>query len=155
MSVTTRSEQTAPEQAALALRAAALPEFRRLMSVAAALVGLPVALCLVGGKLWLALSLAGGAALSLLVCGLLYGFVAHAMANISRSLRGPDGAAARGGSMLAFIGLLVGKFALVGLAAYALMSVRHISLPCVLLGFLLAQTAIVVTAARHFRKPAL
>jgi len=131
----------------------ALPEFRRLATAAGAAAGLPVALCLLGGKLWLALSWAGGAALSLLVCALLYGFVAHGMASLGQSLRGPGGAAARGGSMAMFGILLVGKFVLVGLAGYALMSVRQINLPCVLAGFLLAQTAIVVTAARHFKKP--
>lgn len=99
------------------------------------------------------MSCAGGAALSLLVCALLYGFVAHGMANLGQSLREPGGAAARGGSMAAFGALLVSKCVLVGLAGYALMSVRQINLLCVLIGFLLAQTAIVVTATRHFKKP--
>lgn len=106
-------------------------------------VALPAALCLLAGRVWLAVSLAAGMALSLIVCGLLYVFVEFGMKLLTDGTRRPN--------LLPLLVLLPGKFLILGLAGWAIFSVRAISLPAVLVGFVLAQAAIVVTASRKPR----
>lgn len=124
---------------------ASLPGPPRFLSAATWAIALPVAVCLLGGRVWLAVSLGAGMTLSLVVCGLLYVFVEFGMKLLTITDR------TQKPNLLPLLVLLPGKFLILGLAGWAIFSVRAISLPAVLVGFVLAQAAIVVTASRKPR----
>lgn len=129
---------------------ASLPGFGRLASVACWTCAPLLAIFLVKGWVWSSLSLVVGLVLSLTVCSMLYLFVARGMDYLVA--RGQGGAAEKNGSVLSFAVLLPLKFVLVGLIGWALLTLHSINYLVVLIGFMLAQTAITVTAARHFKK---
>lgn len=129
-----------------------LPSFRRLLSVAG-MVNLPVlAVLLLMGHLKLAYSEAAGFVVSVLVCGLLYLLVGRGMAYYVGSLGGRGSAAPTAAATAQMAGLLLAKFLVLGLAAYAVISLHGISLPAVLGGFLITHAAIVITATRHLKE---
>lgn len=144
--------KTAPAESAPAKSSAALPSFDRLAGAACALGALPVALLLLTGRLWLGLSVALGVGISLGVCGLLFLFVERAMPVFFGSARGSAGPLATQGTQLQFFFLLGAKLVFIALVGAAFLTLRHIVPVAVIVGFVLGQTAIVVSAIR-FRKP--
>jgi len=144
--------KTAPAENAPAKSSAALPSFDRLAGAACALGALPVALLLLTGRLWLGLSVALGVGISLGVCGLLFLFVERAMPVFLGSARGKAGTLAAQGSQLQFLLLLVAKLVFIALVGAAFLTLRHVVPVAALVGFVLGQTAIVMSAIR-FRKP--
>lgn len=143
--------KTAPAESAPTRSSAALPSFDRLAGAACALGALPVALLLLTGRLWLGLSVTLGVGVSLGVCGLLFLFVERAMPVFFGSARGQAGKLAVQGSQLQFLLLLVAKLVFIALVGAAFLSLRHIAPLAVIVGFVLGQTAIVLSAIR-FRK---
>lgn len=129
-----------------------LPTYRQLVTSACWVCAPALAFFLLQGKLWPAVSVGIGLALSVTVCGLLYLFVARGMDYFVAGARGGGGAQEKNGSVLQFALLLPAKFLLVGLLGWALLSLHSINYLAVLVGFGLAQAAITVTAARHFTK---
>ena len=133
--------------------AASLPRFSRLLS-AAMLVSAPLAgLALLFGKPWTAASLAAGAVISLTACGLLHLFVTRIMPFLVAGLSGQADRSAGNGAVAQFGMLVLVKFLVLGLIGYAIINFHEVYLPGVLVGFALAQTAIVVTVARHLNTP--
>ena len=125
------------------------------MARASAIAASPfVALCLVGTKLWAAISLTAGVGLSLAVCGLLYLFVDCGMTHLVSGLRG-RGKTDVGSQTLQFMLVLFTKFLVLGGVGYAVLTFHAINLLAVLLGFIVAQAAIILTAIRHWtpRRP--
>jgi len=143
---------TASDESAPAKSSAALPSFDRLAGAACALGTFPVALLLLTGRLWLALSVALGVGISLGVCGLLFLFVERAMPVFFGSARGQAGMLAAQGSQLQFLFLLGAKLVFIALVGAAFLTLRHINPVAVIIGFMVGQTAVVVSAIR-FRKP--
>lgn len=133
-------------------RPASLPGYRQLVAAACWVCAPVLAFFLLQGKLWLALSVGIGLALSVTVCAMLYLFVARGMDYFVAGVRGTSGAQAKNGSVGQFVILLPAKFLAVGLLGWALLTLHQINYIAVLVGFGLAQTAITVTAARHFTK---
>lgn len=127
----------------------ALPSFARMARIAGIAISPFVALCLIGGKVWLALSLMAGVVLSLAVCGMLYLFVNLGMASMVAGLQ-ERSAADRSAQTMQFILALFAKFLVLAGVGYAVMTLHSISLPAILTGFIVAQTAIVLTATRHW-----
>jgi len=130
----------------------ALPGFDRLAGAACTLGALPVALLLLTGRLWPAVSVALGVGISLGVCGLLFLFVERAMPVFFGAARGHAGTLATQGSQLQFFFLLGAKLAFIALVGAAFLTLRHVNLSAVIVGFVLGQAAIVVSAIR-FQKP--
>ena len=124
----------------------ALPTMGHLARNASVAVSPLVALCLIFGRPWLALGLADGLILSLGACVML-----HALTDVGLTWLLPKrGDAQTGGSRGPQMDLaLGGKFLAVALAGYLLMVMPHINVFAVLLGFLVAQAAVVLSAARH------
>lgn len=134
---------SSPEQAA------SLPRFSRLFS-AAVLVSAPLAaVALLAGKPWTATSLIAGMAISLTACGLLHLFVTRIMPFLVAGLQGQTDRSAGNGAVAQFGALVLVKFLALGLVGYAILNFHEVNLPAVLVGFALAQIAIVVTVARH------
>lgn len=130
---------------------AALPGFRHLAGAACLWGALPIALLLLAGRLWLAVSVGLGLAISLGVCGLLFLFVERVAPLFFGAARGRAGSALTGGAQLQFLLLLGAKLVFIALLGAAFLTLRHVNSIAVLIGFLLAQTAIVLLALR-FRK---
>jgi hypothetical protein len=131
-------------------RPISLPTYGRLVSASCWVCAPIIAFLLLGGRMWLALSVIIGLVLSVTVCGLLYLFVARGMDYFVAGVRG--GPQEKNGSVGQFMLLLPAKFLIVGLLGWALLTLHSINYIAVLVGFGLAQTAIAVTAARHFTK---
>lgn len=130
----------------------ALPGFEKLAGAACTVGALPVGLLLLTGRLWLAVSVALGAGISLGVCGLLFLFVERAMPLVFGAARGQTGTFSTQGTHLQFFFLLGAKLAFIALVGATFLTLRHVNPVAVLIGFMLGQTAIVVSAIR-FRKP--
>ncbi len=128
----------------------ALPGFDRLAGSACTLGTLPIALLLLTGRLWLAFSVALGVGISLGVCGLLFLFVERAMPMIFGA-RGHAGTLSTQGTQLQFFFLLGAKLVFIALVGAAFLTLHHVNPVAVLIGFVLGQTAIVMSAIR-FRK---
>lgn len=128
-----------------------LPTYRQLVTSACWVCAPALAFFLLQGKLWPAVSVGIGLALSVTVCGLLYLFVARGMDYFVAGVRGTSGAQ-KNGSTLQFALLLPAKFLLVGVLGWALLTLHSINYLAVLVGFGLAQAAITFTAAKHFTK---
>lgn len=143
--------ETAPVPAPEAKVPSSLPGYRQLLTAACWVCSPFAAFFLLQGKLWLALSVGIGLALSVTVCAMLYVFVARGMDYFVAGVRG-SGAQNKNGSVGQFVILLPAKFLVVGLLGWALLTIHQINDIAVLVGFGLAQTAITVTAARHFTK---
>jgi len=131
------SEQKAP-----------LPGFSRLVLAVAMVIAPAAAICLVAVKLWWAGSLVAGALMSVAACGLLHVFVQKIMPYFIAGLQG-KARTADPAAVVQFVGLLAVKFVILGLVGYAILNFHAINLPVVLIGFALAQTAIIFTVARH------
>jgi hypothetical protein len=130
---------------------AALPHFDRLLS-AAALVSAPlVAVALIVGKPWTAGSLLAGMVISLTVCGLLHLFVLRIMPFLVAGLQGRMDESVKNGAVVQFVAMIAVKFLILGLIGYAIINFHQVFLPAVLVGFALAQTAIVFTVSRHLK----
>lgn len=144
--------ESIPIQTAPAKAPAALPRFDRMAGAACALGALPVALLLLTSHLWLGVSVALGVAISLGVCGLLFLFVERAMPVFFGSVRGQAGTLATQGTQLQFFFLLGAKLVFIALVGAAFLTLHRVNPIAVIIGFLLGQSAIVVSAIR-FRKP--
>ena len=140
-------------ESATAKPAAALPGFDRLAGAACTLGALPIALLLLTGRLWLGVSVALGVGISLGVCGLLFLFVERAMPVFFGSARGQVGTLATRGTQLQFFFLLGAKLLFIALVGAAFLTLHRVNPVAVLVGFVLGQSAIVLSAIR-FRKPA-
>lgn len=145
--------KTVPSENAPAKPSTALPGFDRLAGAACTFGALPVALLLLTGRLWPAVSVALGVGISLGVCGLLFLFVERAMPMIFGSVGGQAGSLATQGTQLQFLFLLGAKLAFITLVGTAFLTLHHVNPVAVLVGFVLGQTVIVMSAIR-FRKPA-
>ena len=130
---------------------AALPGFARLAGTACMAGALPIALSLLTGRLWLGISVALGVGISLGVCGLLFLFVERAMPMIFGAARGHTGTLATTGTQIQFFLLLGAKLLFIALVSAVFLTLRHINPVAVIVGFVLGQAAIVVSAIR-FRK---
>lgn len=130
-------------------RPSPLPVFQRLVIAAAFVNGPLIALALIFGRPWLAGSLTAGVAISLATCGLLHAFVVKIMPLFVAGLQGQSARGANPAAVMQFVALIIVKFLALGLAGYAILNYHQINLVGVALGFALAQTAIVVTVARH------
>ena len=108
-----------------------------------------VAVALLFGKPWTAVSLLAGMTISLTACGLLHLFVTRIMPFLVAGLHGQTDQSAASGAVAQFGALLAIKFLALGLIGYAILNFHEVYLPGVLVGFALAQAAIVVTVARH------
>ena len=126
-----------------------LPQFKRLFSAASFVSAPLVAVALLFGKPWTAASLVAGAAISLAVCGLLHLFVTRIMPFLVAGLSGRIDRSAGNGAVVQFAALIVVKFLVLGLVGYAIINFHEVFLPAVLVGFVLAQAAIIVTVSRH------
>ena len=125
---------------------AALPRFGRLTGVAC-LVGLvPAAGLMIAGRATLAGSVLLGVGMSLGVCGLLFLFVERVMPMLAG--RASSSMSAQG-SQLQFLLLLGAKLAFIALVGAAFLTLHHVNSIAVLVGFLLGQTAIIVSALRY------
>lgn len=122
---------------------AALPSFRTLMGAACAAGALPVAVLLLAGRAWPAFSVALGVGMSLGVCGLLFLFVERVMPVVFGAARG--GAA---GSQPQFLLLLGAKLVFIALVGAAFLTLHSVNPIAVIVGFVLGQGAIVVSAIR-------
>ncbi len=125
---------------------AALPSFRALAGSACTAGALPAAVLLLLGQVWLAVSVALGVGMSLGVCGLLFLFVERIMPTVFGAARG-----SAAGAQPQFLLLLGVKLALIALVGAAFLTLRSVNPVAVLVGFVLGQGAIVVSAIR-FRK---
>ena len=130
---------------------AALPGFGRLAGAACTLGALPIALLLLTGRLWLAVSVALGVGISLGVCGLLFLFVERAMPVFFGSVRGQAGTLATQGTQLQFFFLLGAKLVFIALVGAAFLTLHRVNPVAVIVGFVLGQTAIVLSAIRFRR----
>ncbi len=144
--------EAAPAENAPAKPSAALPGFNRLAGAACSLGALPVALLLLTGRLWLGVSVALGVGISLGVCGLLFLFVERAMPVFFGSVRGRAGSLATQGTQLQFFFLLGAKLLFIALVGAAFLTLHRVNPVAVLVGFVLGQSAIVLSAIR-FRRP--
>ncbi len=144
--------KTVPAENAPAKPSTALPGFDRLAGAACTFGALPVALLLLTGRVWLAVSVALGVVISLGVCGLLFLFVERAMPVFFGSVRGQAGTLATQGTQLQFFFLLGAKLVFIALVGAAFLTLRHVNPVAVIIGFVLGQSAIVVSAIRY-RKP--
>ena len=144
--------ETAPAPSPDAKRPSSLPGYRQLLTAACWVCAPLIAFFLLRVKLWLALSVGIGLVLSVTVCAMLYLFVVRGMDYFVAGARGTGGAQAKNGSVGQFVILLPAKFLVVGLLGWALLTIHQINDIAVLVGFGLAQTAITVTAARHFTR---
>jgi hypothetical protein len=133
-------------------QASPLPQFKRLLSAASFVSAPLVAVALLFGKPWTAASLVAGAAISLAVCGLLHLFVTRIMPFLVAGLNGRIDRNAGNGAVMQFAALIVVKFLVLGLIGYAIINFHEVSLPAVLVGFVLAQAAIIVTVSRHLNR---
>ncbi len=109
---------------------------------------LPVALLLLSGKTWLAVSVALGVGISLGVCGLLFLFVERAMPVLFRAGRGDTGPASAQGVQFQFLLLLGAKLAFIALVGAAFLTLRQVNPVAVIIGFALGQGTIVLSAIR-------
>ncbi len=125
----------------------ALPTMKRLWRNASVAVSPLIALGLICGRPWLALSLTAGLILSLGACSMLY---ALTDVGLTWLLPGRGDAPLSGGKGPQMVLALGGKFLIVAAVGYLLMVVPHINVFAVLLGFLVAQAAVVLSAARHW-----
>lgn len=125
---------------------AALPGFRALAGSACAAGALPVAVLLLLGRVWPAVSVALGVGMSLGVCGLLFLFVERIMPTVFGAARG-----SAAGAQPQFLLLLGAKLAFIALVGATFLTLHSISPVAVIAGFVLGQGAIVVSAIR-FRK---
>ena len=129
-----------------------LPKFTRLFSAAALVIAPLAAVALLFGKPWTAASLVAGMAISLTVCGLLHLFVTRMMPFLTAGLQGQANPSAASAAVAQFFGLVAVKFLILGLIGYAIINFHEVFLPAVLVGFALAQAAIVVTVSRHLHR---
>ena len=129
---------------------AALPGFNRLAGLACAAGLLPVVLLLLSGRTGLAESAALGVAISLGICGLLFLFIERVMPVFTGASRKNMGSAQS--SQFQFLLLLGVKLLFIALVGATFLTLRHIHPFAVLAGFLVGQTAMVVSALR-FRQP--
>ena len=150
--IKTYPSETKSSETASAESSAALPRFSRMAAAACMAGALPVALLLLTGRGWLAVSVALGVAISLGVCGLLFLFVERVMPVLFDSVRGRAGALATQGTQLQFFFLLGAKLVFVALVGAAFLTLRHVNPVAVITGFVLGQAAIVLSALRY-RKP--
>ena len=131
--------------------ASPLPGFNLLFSAAALITAPLVAVALIAGKPWTAGSLVAGMTISLIVCGLLHLFVTRIMPLLVVGLQGPGSVIARNGVVTQFVALVAVKFLVLGLIGYAIINFPEVYVPAVLVGFALAQAAIVVTVSRYLK----
>lgn len=150
--ITTRPSKPLSAEEALPKASTALPGFRRLAGAACTVGALPIALLLLTSRLWLAISVLLGVGISLGVCGLLFLFVERVMPVFFGAARGGSGAAAAQGSQFQFLLLLGAKLAFIALVGAAFLALHRVSPIAVLIGFVLGQSAIVLSAIR-FRRP--
>lgn len=141
------ASQTVPRGASKAL-----PRFPSLAGSACTAGALPVALLLLAGRVWLAVSAALGVGISLGVCGLLFVFIERVVPLWIGGARDHAGAAPAQGAQIQFLLLLGAKLAFIALVGAAFLTLRPVSPVAVLVGFVLGQSAIVVSASRY-RKP--
>ena len=125
---------------------AALPNFRALAGSACTAGALPVAVLLLLGRVWPAVSVALGVGMSLGVCGLLFLFVERIMPGVFGAAKGNASAA-----QPQFLLLLGAKLVFIALVGAAFLTLRSVSPIWVIAGFVLGQGAVVVSAIR-FRK---
>ena len=135
--------ETAPAEASTAL-----PGFNRLAGAASAAGLLPISLLMLGGRAGLAASVALGVAISLGVCGLLFLFVERVMPVFVGTARSGAGSH---GSQFQFLLLLGAKLAFIALVGAAFLTLRHVSPVAVLVGFLVGQSTMVLSAVRFRR----
>ncbi len=156
--ITTRQPSTASSEAKIAetnteaVPSAALPKFPQMAGVCSIASALPVGLLLILGKIWLAVSVALGAGISLGICGLLFLFIERVMPQFFQTTRSRGGAASAQGAQLQFLLLLSAKLAFIALVGAAFLTLHQIQPVAVLVGFVLGQSAIVLSVIR-FRKP--
>jgi hypothetical protein len=148
-SVPTQANAQKPETQSSGRMTAALPRFRTLTGAAYAVGVLPVAVLFLMGRTWPAISIALGVGMSLGVCGLLFLFVERIMPAVFGAAR--SGAAGMPGSQPQFLIFLGAKLAFIALVGAVFLSLHSVNSLGVIAGFLLGQTAIVVSAIR-FRK---
>lgn len=129
-----------------------LPGYGHLIRAALLSVAPLVALSLLGGRVWWAISLLAGCAISAAVGGVLHLLIGRAMGYFVASLRGPADAQANPASLLQFAALLLLKFVVIAGVAWAIVSVHSLNLLVVLAGFLVAHAAIIVTATRFLKR---
>lgn len=130
-----------------------LPEYGRLLKAAFFAVAPLVALSLLAGKPWWAVSLLAGCAISAAVGGALHLLIGRAMGYFVAAQRGGANAQqANPGSVLQFAALLLGKFVVIAGIAWAIASVHALNLLVVLAGFLVAHVALIVTATRFLKR---
>lgn len=146
--ITTRLSRPVSAENAPLKASASLPGFRRLAGAACTVGALPIALLLLTGRIWPAVSVAVGVGISLGVCGLLFLFVERVMPILFDVVRGGAGAAAAQGSQVQFLLLLGAKLAFIALVGAAFLTLRHINPIAVIIGFVLGQSAIVLSAIR-------
>lgn len=147
--ITTQLSEAVPVQEGSPKISQALPGFSRLAGSACALGGLPVGLLLLLGSLWPAVSVALGVGISLGVCGLLFLFIERAMPLFFGAVRGSGSASAAQGPQLQFLVLLAAKLGFIALVGAAFLTLHRVNPVVVLVGFVLGQSAIVLSAIRH------
>ena len=152
MPLLTKTTSSVTVESTPAASSAALPGFARLAQAACLAGAFPIALSLLTGRLWLGVSVALGVGISLGVCGLLFLFVERAMPMIFGSARGHAGTLATQGTQIQFFLLLGAKLVFIALVSAIFLTLRHINPVAVIVGFVLGQAAIVISAIR-FRKP--
>jgi hypothetical protein len=149
--ITTRPSNAASSEAGQITPSPALPRFTRLAGAGCLGGALPIALLLLTGRTWLAVSVALGVGISLGVCGLLFLFVERVMPVIFGAARSHGGPLSTQGTQLQFFFLLGAKLAFIVLVGAAFLTLRQVNPIGVIIGFALGQGAIVVSAIR-FRK---
>ena len=125
-----------------------LPSLRQL-AIAAACADAPlIAVCLIFGRLLLAVSLAGGYAISIAAAAVLYKLVEFSVAQLTGTLHGPRDAAGQNEATVKFIGLLLAKFLVVGAIAYLVFKIPGINVFGVAVGFAVAHGTVVIYSAK-------
>ena len=120
---------------------AALPAWRVMALAGFTANALPIAFCLLLGRLQMAGSLFGGYVLGMIVYGVLYLIVTRGFSPpIART--GPRVRKGRQRMPGGFALLMIGKFAISGAAVYILLSVLNLAAVFLLAGFLLTQIGV-------------
>jgi Flp pilus assembly protein TadB len=131
--------------------ASPIPSLRAIGFAACSGVAFPLALSLLFGKLWIALSLLAGGVLSFAVCGMLFVFVEKIMPVAMRGLLGGAAGAGAKVSLVPFYGVALLKFVVIALLAWAIFACPRIGPLGVVAGFVVAQVSIVILVVKTGR----
>jgi hypothetical protein len=96
----------------------------------------------------MALSLIGGAVISLTVCSILHVMAGQFVKGLAADVKGPSDTVGRNTAMAKFAGLVIAKFIAVILVTYLVMAVPGVRPVGVGIGFAITQAAVVITVAK-------